>query len=201
MPFVLSVLAVAVAVSYLRGGRLRRIAHVRLRHSWLLFAGAAVQLAVDLGAGRGVIADAGTVGVTALMISYVLIVGFVALNWTLPGVPLLAIGLACNALVIGVNGAMPVSPEAVRALGLTPGDVPLGKHTVMTATTGLPWLADIWALPPLRTIISIGDVVIAAGTVPLVHGLMGPPAADEAADAPYGRTTDPVRDPPPGTGR
>ncbi len=172
VPFVLTVIAVALLISYLRGGRLRRIARAPLERTWLLFAGVAVQVGVDLAAGRGLLADASFLGWLLLLGSQLLIVGFLLANWRLPGIPLVTLGLLLNAVVIAANGAMPVSPEAIAALGIEGAEVPPGKHTLMTEDTVLPWLADIWPLPLLRSIISIGDVVIAAGIIPLAHALM-----------------------------
>jgi hypothetical protein len=172
VPLVVTTLVIAVALSYARGGRLRRVADVPLRLTWLLFAGVALQLAVDLAAGRELLADAGPGGYTLLLLSQLLVVGWVAANWHLPGIFLVTLGLLLNAVVIGANGAMPVSPRAMEALGLGPLEVPPGKHTLLTDATRVPWLADIIPLPPLRTIISVGDIVLAVGLIPLTHALM-----------------------------
>lgn len=172
MPFTLTVVLIAVLVSYLRGGRLRRIADAQLRLPWLLFAGLALQIGVDVAAGRGVLADASTTGLGLLIGSQVLVVAWLVINRTLPGVALVALGLALNAVVITANGAMPVDPAAMRALGLGELQVPPGKHTLLTDASRLPWLADIFPLPPLRSIISVGDIVLAAGLLPLTHALM-----------------------------
>lgn len=172
MLFVLAVLVISVALSYARGGRLSRVADARLRASWLLFVGVAFQLLVDIGVGRGVLPDAGLVGYLLLLASQLLVVVWVALNWQLPGMVLVLGGLVLNAIVIAANGAMPVDIEAVRALGFEDAELPLGKHTVMTEDTLLPWLADIFVLTPLRTVISVGDIVLAAGLIPLTHALM-----------------------------
>lgn len=172
MPFTLTVLVLAVTLSYLRGGRLRRIADAPLKRSWLLFAGLALQLVVDLGASRGLFVEAGPTGYLLLLISQVLVLAWVLSNWQLPGMLLVGIGLTMNAIVIGANGAMPVDPAAIRALGLEGAEVNPGKHILLTEQTRLPWLADVWPLPPLRSIISVGDIVLAAGLIPLTHGLM-----------------------------
>lgn len=172
VPFTLTVMLVAIVVSTVRGGRVRRIAEVRLQHVWLLFVGLALQLGVDLAAGRGLLEDAGTGGSLLLVVSQALVVGWLVLNRHLPGVWLVAGGLALNALVMAANGAMPVGPDAMRALGLGELEVPPGKHTLLTEATRLPWLADIIPVPPLRSIISIGDLVLAAGLIPLTHALM-----------------------------
>jgi hypothetical protein len=172
VPFVLTALALAVAVGYARGGRLHRLAEAPLRWSWLLFAGVALQVLVDLGAARGILPDAGRSGYLMLLASQVLVVGWVVANRHYPGMILVAIGLGLNALVIGANGAMPVHPDAIAALGIEGATVAPGKHTLLDESTRLPWLADIWPIPPLRSIISIGDVVLAAGLIPVTHALM-----------------------------
>lgn len=173
MPFTFAVLLLAIAASYARGGRLTHLADARLVSTWLLFSGLGLQLAVDVSAQRGWLADASTAGWLLLLLSQLLVVAWLLRNRELPGVLLVAVGLLLNAVVIAANGAMPVDPAAMRAVGVdTDVAVPLGKHTLLTAGTRLPWLADIFPLPPLRSIISVGDVAIAAGLVPLTHALM-----------------------------
>jgi hypothetical protein len=176
--FVPAVVVIAVAFSYARGGRLRRLGEAPLHRTWLLFLGVAIQIGVDVLAARELLGDASTIGWVALLVSQLLVVGFLASNWQLPGTGLVALGLVLNAVVMAANGAMPVDPGAIRALGLDGASVPLGKHTLLTETTRLPWLADIWPVVPLRSIISVGDVVLAAGLIPITHALMThrPPA-------------------------
>jgi hypothetical protein len=172
LPFVLITLVLAVGLSYPRGGRLSRIADAPLRRTWLLFVGVGLQVLTDLGAGRGILGDASLESYLLILASQVLIVVWVASNWTLPGMVLVALGLGLNALVIGLNGAMPVHPDAIAALGIEGITVMPGKHTLLDDSTRLPWLADVWAIPILRSIISIGDVVLAAGLIPVTHSLM-----------------------------
>lgn len=190
MPYTLAIIVIAVAVSYVRGGRLRRLAEAPLRATWLLFLGLGLQLAVDLAAGRGLLADASALGLTLLIVSQVLVVGWLLLHRELPGVWLVALGLALNAVVIAANGAMPVDPNAVRALGLGELEVPLGKHTLLTDDTRLPWLADVIPIPPLRSIVSVGDLVIAVGLIPLTHALMRDPGRGDEHGAQDARISD-----------
>ncbi len=172
VPFTLTVLVLAVLVSYLRGGRLHRIANAPLHWSGLLFVGLAVQFGVEFAARQRLIVD-GEVAVTvALVGSQALVLIWVLRNWHLPGMLLISAGLALNATVIAANGGMPVDPAAIDALGLEGTRIPVGKHTLMTDATVLPWLGDIWAIPVLRSIVSIGDVVLALGLLPLTHALM-----------------------------
>jgi len=76
---------------------------------------------------------------------------------------------------MAANRAMPVDPAAIAALGLDGATVPPGKHTLLTADTHLPWLADIIPVPWLRSILSIGDLVLAVGLLPMTHALMTTP--------------------------
>jgi hypothetical protein len=175
VPFTLAVVAVAVAASLLRGGRFRYLAERPLVAPWLLFTGVAIQVAVDVAAARELLPDAGWSGWVLLLVSQLLVVAFLLANRRLPGMSLVAIGLLLNAAVIAANRAMPVDPAAIVALGLEGAQVPPGKHTLLTDATRLPWLADIIPVPWLRSIISVGDLVIAAGLVPLTHGLLRPP--------------------------
>jgi hypothetical protein len=179
VPFVLVSLTMAVVASYARGGRLHRFADAPLRWSWLLFAGVALQAITDLGTARGLLPSAGWSSYGLLLASQLLVVGWVVANWHLSGTRLVTLGLGLNALVIAANGAMPVDPDAIRALGIDGATVSGGKHVLLDDGTRLPWLADIWPLPPLRSIISVGDVVLAAGLIPLTHALMSWRAEEE----------------------
>lgn len=179
MNFTLAVLLLAVAVAYLRGGRMHRLAHAPLRWSGLLLAGLGLQVVVDVLVGRGLLADASVPGWVLLFASQLLVLLWVLRNWHLPGMLLVGIGLLLNVVVVAANGAMPVAPEAITALGGDPLTLEPGKHTLLTPDSRLAWLADVWAIPPLRSIISVGDVVLAAGLIPLVHGLMTYRPAEE----------------------
>jgi hypothetical protein len=170
VPLPLVVVGAGLLVSYLRGGRLSRIAEADLRWSWLLFAGLGLQIVVDQVTGRGPLAPGQGYGL--LLASQLLVLGWVVVNRWRPGMLLILVGLVLNAVVIGANGAMPVAPEAIADIGLAGAQVPPGKHELLTEATRLKFLADIYPLPPLRTIVSIGDVVLAAGLIPLIHHLM-----------------------------
>jgi len=172
LPFTVAALTLAVLASVVRGGRLRNLAEKPLRASWLLFAGVAIQVGVDLAAARGLLPDAGWSGWTLLVSSQLLVVAFLVANRRLAGVWLVAAGLLLNVAVIAANRAMPVDPAAIAALGLDGVEVAPGKHTLLTDGTLLPWLADIIPVPWLRSIVSVGDLVLAAGLLPLTHGLL-----------------------------
>lgn len=185
MPLAVATLVVAVAVSLLLGGSLRRLADNDLRWSWLLFIGVAIQVAVDVAAAQALIG--GGTAYAGLATSQIVVLGWVVGNRRQAGMALIGVGLLMNALVMGANGAMPVDPEAVHRLGVEEVVVAPGKHELMTSQTRLPWLADVVAVPPIRTVVSIGDIVLAAGIAVLVHRLMtrrGLRRSDGATDHP-----------------
>lgn len=174
MPLVVVTLAVAVVVSLLRGGSFRRLTDAELGWTWLLFVGVAIQVAVDLAAGRDLLGVGAAYAGIAL--SQVAVLAWVVVNRELPGMALIGAGLLMNVVVIAANGAMPVDAAAIERLGIGAVEVAPGKHELMTPDTRLPWLADVLPVPPLRTIVSIGDVVLAVGVALLVHHLMTRPA-------------------------
>lgn len=203
MFFVLMVLAIAVVASLLRGGRFSRLAHAPLRWVWLLFVGVLLQVAADILVILEVLQATGPLAYGLLLSSQLVVVTRALANWQLPGLILVGIGLALNAAVMAANGAMPVDPEAIAALGRDSGDLVRGKHVLMDDDTRLPWLADIWPVPPLRSIISVGDVVLAAGLIPITHYLMTyrPPSQRRRGLAPRTATSPRGDDPGPSSER
>ena len=166
---VLVVLTVAggVIVGMSRGGRLRHMADAPLRVTWLAVVAAGAQFVFAL-------APSATAGVVLTGISQAGLLAFLWCNRFLAGALLIALGSLLNSIVIVANGAMPVSRDAVLAISRHPAEVSAGRHRLLTETDALPWLADIIALPLLRTVVSVGDVILAAGIGLLVTNLMQP---------------------------
>jgi hypothetical protein len=107
-----------------------------------------------------------------LAASAALVLAFLALNRSVRGVGLVALGLLANALVVTANGAMPVSPQAADRAGVGVLEVLVGdqRHELEGADTRLRALGDVIAVPlPLRPeVVSAGDVLVAAGLGQLV---------------------------------
>jgi hypothetical protein len=169
MSLVLLVLVVSLAVGWLAGGRLANLAHVELRATWLVFLAVAAQLVLAGVAALGVPGE--LVARPLLGASHLALLGFIAANRYRPGMLLVLVGLALNAVVSLANGGMPVAGEALVALGGQAAVEP-GKHQLLTEATHLPWLADVIPVPFLRSVLSVGDLLLAAGVGILVVAQM-----------------------------
>ena len=159
------VLFVAMTVAVLRGGRLTNLADIRLR-LWFLLPLAFVMQGITV-----FFPDSGwarPLGVTMILLSYVLLTGMVLANRDRPGMWLAGVGILLNFTVILLNGGMPVLTEAAVVAADFSGDINISadiKHIVMDQTTRLPFLADVI---PMRLVgqghvISLGDVFLAVG--------------------------------------
>jgi hypothetical protein len=163
---ILIILAVACLVTVpLTGGSLTRLAALKLRWLWAAPAALLVQviiLEIIPGSNQTVL---GWVHVA----SYALIVAFLWANRRIAGVPVIAVGTVSNMLVIIVNGGvMAASRTAQRLAGLSLGS---GFHNSnAVAHPHLLWLGDIIPVPgPLPNVLSVGDCIIFAGTLLLLH--------------------------------
>jgi len=158
-------LLVALLAGWLAGGSLERLGRLPLRRRRLAVLALLAQL---LGTLLG-----GPFHAVGLLVSAALVVAFLLANRGVRGTGLVALGLAANALVVGVNGAMPVSPEAAARAGVGTQDLLTGRdprHEPADDATRLAWLGDVVPLPlPVRPeVVSPGDVLVAAGLAQLV---------------------------------
>ena len=164
---IVATVALGVLSGLLRGGSLRHLTGASLSGAGLAVA-AAVAQAVHA------FIPVPAVAVTTTVLSQGALLVFLWLNRYAAGAFLVAVGSTCNAAVIIANGAMPVSREAIMAVALHPYEV-MGRHRLLETGDPLPWLADVIGLPVLRTVVSVGDVLLVAGVGLLVSALMQPP--------------------------
>src|SRR5258707_2099521 len=141
---------IALATAF--GGDWRRLGTLSLRFWPLLAVALAIRLAANLTPGAPL----------GAYVSSLLIIAIVAAsNWRLPGANLVALGTAMNIVVVTLNGGMPYDPVTADAIGVPiPTD---SLHTVLTAGTRLPFLADIVPVGLARSVYSVGDFMIALG--------------------------------------
>lgn len=96
------------------------------------------------------------------LVAIVLVATVAFRNFRIHGAVLIGVGSVLNALVIALNGGMPVDANAAAIAAAEPllND---RLHTTIGPDTRLPWLADILPLPIFRNVYSVGDVAIAGG--------------------------------------
>lgn len=122
-----------------------------VRNSTLLLGGLGMQLLFGLTSAPA----------PALLASMTLIAAFLWLNRARRGFALTLTGLGLNIIVIGANGAMPVSGYALERIsisGVAPNDL---RHTIADGRTTLSFLGDVIQLG--ERVVSIGDILMAAG--------------------------------------
>src|ERR1700730_11947276 len=107
-----------------------------------------------------------TVGYALLMLSYALILAFCISIVAIRGFGVIAIGVAMNALVIGLNLGMPTKPIGNDSHGnriFKPVEQTV-KHRQAMRGDLLSFLGDRILFPkPFDTIVSFGDLVISVG--------------------------------------
>lgn len=163
-------IALGLLVGLLLGGRLERLAEVRLRLLPLLFVAVVIRFSTELALGLGN-PFAESYRQPLLAVAYALLLVALWRNRTYPGLALAFVGIASNALVILVNGGyMPVWMPAYAAAGF--GE-PLSSvlHTQLQVGTTpefflhLGPLADLIPIPVpfVRNVASLGDLFLTAG--------------------------------------
>lgn len=171
LPLALGAIIAALAVRTGLPG-LRRLAELSVRHPELVIAACLAQvLNVLTQQARGL----------WLTVSVGLVVGFCWLNRDRPGMRLITLGLALNALVMAANGGvMPAAPGALAQVHGAPVTEGLVLAWSKAATLGdgaasLAWLGDRLLLPgPLARVAawSAGDVFLLLGVACLLHATM-----------------------------
>lgn len=159
-----------LVVGLVSGGRLRNLQLENMRGEWLLMLLLPLQLvwpnvAMRLGLGQGV-------SVVAWLLMMMALAAVLLLNssraWMLA---FAGLGIALNILVIGLNGAMPVSTIAVAHAGMDSAAAQQALeaallHEALGERTVAPWLADVIPVPGpqwQRGVVSVGDILLALG--------------------------------------
>lgn len=166
----LEALVLALMLSLVTGGSLRNLEHERLLGERYLLILLPLQIAWPRLAMIGDIGCALSLSVWLLMMVSLVAVLMVNVRkrWVLS---IAAAGIALNVLVIGLNGAMPVSMRSVSEIGALRVDALASLetdclHELLDAETRLASLADVIAVPGpawRRGVISAGDLLLALG--------------------------------------
>jgi hypothetical protein len=166
------VAAAGVAVGLARGGVLGGLRDTGVKARWLALGCLVVQAAVVA------LPLPGLGGVVLLVAALATLLGIARANGRLPGVPLLALGLLLNLVVVGANLGMPVPAATLQRAGISVAqplpDRPDAKHVLERGGTRLGLLGDRLAVRPLRAVTGYGTVVELAGLFLLLqHLVMG----------------------------
>ena len=158
-------LLVAIVLGWLCGGSLERLGALSLRSRRLVYGAFAAQAVGTL--------VGGPLYPLGLVVSAGLVAWFLTRNRGVRGTGLIATGLLCNALVVGLNGAMPVSVDAAGRAGTTTQQILIGddpRHEIADDQTRLRFLGDVVPVraPWRPEVVSPGDVLLAAGIAQLV---------------------------------
>jgi hypothetical protein len=170
MKLILGTLAIALVLGVLLGGRLSRLSDLRIRWAPLAIVGFAMQL----------INPPGRLPLVMLLGSFVLLSVFAVANLKTTGFALVLIGVAMNFTVIGLNGGMPVSRQALVASGQADTVADLVndadsyvKHHLADDDDVVLFLGDVIALPaPISQAISLGDIFTYGGVAVVVAAAM-----------------------------
>lgn len=168
-------LILAIVLGLIRGGSISRLAQMPLRVFGLVPLAFAIQISVYWAAVRGIQLGISWVSPVLDTASYLLLFIFALRNLTLPGFPLLALGILLNACVIALNGGvMPVDPSFLPDASRTALLQGQGTHGLMTSATRWSILADRFYLdiPGLKQVFSVGDILIDIGSLLLVFTTM-----------------------------
>lgn len=186
--FMLYAVPLGILAGLLMRGSLSGLEAIKFHWGWLAIAGLLLQVVLFLGP---VAARVGDLGVPLYVGSTAMVLGAIVANHGIPGLPLVALGAALNLVVMLANGGyMPASADAYAAQGRTAAEG--YSNTRIVAEPVLAPLTDVIALPsglPFTNVISIGDVLIAAGTATAIAvamrstraGLTGPGGASSQA--------------------
>jgi Family of unknown function (DUF5317) len=168
----LVILALACIVTVpLAGGDLRRLSRIHVRSSWAAFGAIAVQVAITTVLPGG----AHWLHAALHLVSYGLAALFVIANRALDGVWAMACGGALNLAAITANGGvMPASRAAMATAGIPVG--PGFANSGVLEHPRLLALGDVIGVPgpwPIGNVLSVGDLVLYAGMLLLLHRACG----------------------------
>jgi hypothetical protein len=163
-------LGAATLVVVLTFGSFTELTKLPITAAWLLFLGLGVQIGLEfVDFPKDQIE---TTGYALLMVSYALILAFCLANFSTKGFGVIAVGIAMNALVIGLNQGMPTVPigndedgkRVEKEIEQTVKHRPEADDDLLTI------LDDRIVLPePFDAVVSFGDLVVSVGICELVY--------------------------------
>lgn len=158
---------VALLVVVVTRGSFRQLWRLRIQSIWLVVVALVMQLVlafVHIPADR-----LDDLGFALVMASYAFLLAFCFVNLRVPMMWVIALGIALNALVIGLNRGMPTAAHEVTTRSGRTVEEPIerdAKHRPESGDDLLQFLGDRIRVPsPVDELVSVGDIVIGIGVV------------------------------------
>jgi hypothetical protein len=162
---------VAIAIVLVTRGSLRQLVRLPIQSIWMVVLALGIQIVlefVDLPKDR--IDD---LGFGLLLASYALLLAFCLVNLSIRAMWIVALGVALNTLVIGLNQGMPTRDREVTTAAGRTVERPIErtvKHRPESDDDLVPFLGDQIVIPePVDEVISIGDIVLGLGIVSVCY--------------------------------
>ncbi|MCZ3385720.1 MAG: DUF5317 domain-containing protein [Actinomycetia bacterium] len=167
---VLCILALVTPAFF--GGKMSRLAFVRFKAWWILVVALLSQILII-----EVFPDADRTMLEVVhMATYVAAGVFVAINWRIPGLLVIAAGGAMNGVTIALNGGqLPASKPALEMAGIEVAKGEFSNSGVIKDSV-LPVFGDIFVWPeplPFANVFSFGDALIVFGVFYGAHKIAG----------------------------
>ena len=158
---------VALVVVLVTRGSFSQLLRLPIQSIWMVLVALAIQIllaSVDIPADR-----LDDLGFGLVMASYAFLLAFCFVNLRISMMWIIGVGIALNALVIGLNQGMPTRDNEVTTRSGRTIEEPIertAKHRPESDDDLLPFLGDKVRVPdPVDEVISIGDVVIGLGII------------------------------------
>ena len=158
---------VALVVVLVTRGSFSQLLRLPIQSIWMVLVALAIQIllaSVDIPADR-----LDDLGFGLVMASYAFLLAFCFVNLRISMMWIIGVGIALNALVIGLNQGMPTRDNEVTTRSGRTIEEPIertAKHRPESDDDLLPFLGDKLRVPdPVDEVISIGDVVIGLGII------------------------------------
>jgi hypothetical protein len=158
---------VALVVVLVTRGSFSQLFRLPIESIWMVLVALAIQILlafVDIPAAR-----LDDLGFGLVMASYAFLLAFCFVNLRISMMWVIGVGIALNALVIGLNQGMPTRDNEVTTRSGRTIEEPIertAKHRPESDDDLLPFLGDRLQVPaPIDEVISIGDVVIGLGII------------------------------------
>ena len=175
---------VGFGAGWLTGGRVRNLEHLEFRYGWVILALFGLQAV--LRSSHALTAWIHGSAIVAVWCACVAaLIALAIANRQTTGMMIVALGLFLNLLVVLLNLGMPLSGSAAGSLGALHDavqSVNAGFYRLTTAETHLALLGDVIPVPGppgIRSIVSIGDILLLIGAAVVVAAGMRAKPVDE----------------------